>query len=323
MAIYTIPWLDLPPDACRGGAVAIGNFDGVHLGHSALLVELRRQAGVVRGPAIALTFDPHPLQLLRPDQFMPVLTTAADRAAALLTTGVDDVVVLRTDRDLLQLTAAEFFHSVVRERLAARCLVEGSNFGFGRNREGDIATLAALCQQAGLGMVVVPPLLVAGVPVSSSRVRLCLLRGAVCEAADLLGRAYRLRGTVGTGQRRGQALGFPTANLEYIETVVPGDGVYAVRVWTQDQPWPGAANIGPNPTFGEKARKVEVHLIGFQGDLYGQPLAVDFIDKLRDTRPFPGVGALVEQLKKDIEAARHCLAAGPGPARPRRSEIGG
>src|SRR5262249_32977003 len=154
-------------------------------------------------------------------------------------------------------------------------------FAFGRDREGDIATLGGLCRTADVALAVVPPFLLDGVPVSSSRVRSALVRGAVGEAAVLLGRPYRLRGTVGTGQRRGHTIGFPTANLEDVPTVLPGDGVYAVRVRHQGRTWPGAANIGPNPTFGEQARKIEVHLIGFGGDLYGQPLAVDFLERLR------------------------------------------
>ena len=134
------------------------------------------------------------------------------------------------------------------------------------------------------------------------------MRGDVRAAADLLSRPYRLRGKVGTGQRRGQTLGFPTANLEQVETLIPGDGVYAVRVHYQGRAWPGAANLGPNPTFGEQARKIEVHLIGFEGELYGQVLAVDFLDRLRDTRPFGSVAQLVEQLRTDIERARQIAA---------------
>jgi riboflavin kinase/FMN adenylyltransferase len=131
-----------------------------------------------------------------------------------------------------------------------------------------------------------------------------LLAGDVKEAARLLGRCYRLHGIVGTGQQRGKKLGFPTANLEQITTLIPGDGVYAVRVQHDSGAWPGAANIGPNPTFGENARKVEVHLIGFHGDLYGRELAVDFVDRLRNTQPFAGVADLVDQLHKDIAAAK-------------------
>jgi riboflavin kinase/FMN adenylyltransferase len=303
MPIHVIPWHDMPPSSCQGGAVAIGNFDGVHRGHAALLDELRRAAHAVRGPAVALTFDPHPLQLLRPAEFLPQLTTLEDRAENLLTAGADQVLVLKVDWGLLRLGAGEFFDQIIRERLHARALVEGFNFAFGRNREGDVGMLTKLCEQHNLILQIVPPLLADGVPVSSSRVRTCLTSGAVRKAADLLGRPYRLRGIVGTGQRRGQGLGFPTANLEELRTVVPGNGVYAVRALVNDEIWPGAANIGPNPTFGEDARKVEVHLIGFEGDLYGRPLAVDFLDRLRDTRPFASVSELVDQLKRDVHQA--------------------
>jgi riboflavin kinase/FMN adenylyltransferase len=304
MAIQILSWHETPPDICRGGAVTVGNFDGVHRGHAALVAETRSQATALHGPAVALTFDPHPLQVLRPEQFMPVLTTLADRAESLQAAGADHVVVLRVYRDLLELSATEFFDAVLRQRMAARAVIEGPNFGFGRNRHGDVKLLADLCRQYQIAMTLLPPVLVGGVPVSSSRVRDALTRGAVREATDLLDRPYRMRGTVGTGQRRGQTLGFPTANLENVVTVVPGDGVYAARARTAGTIWPAAVNIGPNPTFGEDARKVEVHLIGFEGDLYGQELAVDFLDRLRDTRPFSGVPELVEQLTKDILEAR-------------------
>jgi len=146
-----------------------------------------------------------------------------------------------------------------------------------------------------------------GIVVSSSRVRAALVRGDVQAATKLLGRPYRLRGLVGHGQKRGRTIGFPTANLERIETLIPGNGVYAVRAWHDHVGWPAAANIGPNPTFGESAHKVEVHLIGFDGNLTGQTLAVDFVDRLRETRTFSGVEALTEQLKKDVDAARRIV----------------
>jgi riboflavin kinase/FMN adenylyltransferase len=302
MATIELSWDDMPPDSFRDGAVAIGNFDGVHRGHGALLAELRARAA--SGPAVAVTFDPHPLQLLRPELFQPVLTTIPDRAALLQQCGADHVVILKTTPALLRLPAAAFFHEVLRLRLAARTVVEGENFAFGHNREGNVGTLEGLCQECGMTLAVVPPFLLNGVPVSSSRVRKALERGAIRGAAELLGRPYLLRGQVGTGQRRGRTIGFPTANLEAPETLVPGDGVYVVRAGVDDATWPGAANIGPNPTFGENARKVEVHLIGFDGDLYGRPLAVTFLDRLRDTRPFGGVAELVAQLRQDVEQAR-------------------
>ncbi|OAI55185.1 bifunctional riboflavin kinase/FMN adenylyltransferase [Planctomycetaceae bacterium SCGC AG-212-F19] len=317
MAIFTLDWEQAPPPECRAGALSIGNFDGVHRGHAGLLTALRREASRVGGPAVALTFDPHPLQLLRPDRFQPVLTTVADRAA-LLQEHADHVIVLRTTMDLLHLTADDFFQRVIHNSLAARAVVEGPNFGFGRDRGGTVETLAGLCGQGGIAFAVVPVLEYEGTTVSSSRVRAVLLRGQVWEAGTLLGRPYRLRGRVGVGQKRGRTIGFPTANLEQFPTLVPGDGVYAVRVQLPTDgaagkaaPWPAAANIGPNPTFGENARKVEVHLIGFQGDVYGQSMAVDFVERLRDTRPFADVNELVAQLRKDVDRAR-LLVEGPG-----------
>jgi riboflavin kinase/FMN adenylyltransferase len=309
MAIVTLSWDEAPPAACRQGAVSIGNFDGVHRGHQGLVAELRRHAQAVAGPAVVLTFDPHPLLLLRPEQFQPLLTPVADRAELLQCHDADQIVILRTTAALLQLSAADFFEQVVCQRLAARALVEGANFGFGRNREGDVKTLATLAEQAGCSLTIVAPVLWQGKIVSSSRVRDALVQGAVREAADLLARPYRLRGQVGTGQRRGQTLGFPTANLEHLDMLIPADGVYAVRVPLDGAVWPAAANIGPNPTFGEQARKVEVHLIGFAGDLVGRSLNVDFIDRLRDTRPFAGPAQLVEQLRQDVDQARR-LAGG-------------
>lgn len=307
MAIFTLQLDEAVPVPCCGGAVGIGNFDGVHLGHAALVAELRSRAG--SGPAVAVTFDPHPLQLLQPARFQPVLTTIADRAALLQKCGADHVVILRTTPTLLQLSAADFFSRILLEGFQARALVEGPNFGFGRNREGNVAALQEFCQRAQLSLTVVTPRQVEGVAVSSSRVRHALERGQVGEATALLGRPYRLRGKVGVGQRRGQTLGFPTANLHQPATLVPGDGVYAVRVHHGATRWPGAANVGPNPTFGEQARKVEAHLIGFQGDLYGQDLAVDFLSRLRDTRPFAGPSQLIEQLRLDVDQARRLASA--------------
>ena len=153
-------------------------------------------------------------------------------------------------------------------------------------------------------MTVIPPQVVGDTLVSSSEVRQALLRGAARDAANLLGRPYRLQGTVTLGQRRGQKLGFPTANLDQVPTLIPADGVYAVRALVDDKAWPAAANIGPNPTFAEQARKLEVHLIGFTGDLYGQTLRLDLVQRLRDTRPFGSAAELVAQLRRDVATAR-------------------
>lgn len=304
MATHRLDFAQTPPAGCRGGVVSIGNFDGVHRGHLALLAELRRGALAHGVPAVAVTFDPHPLQLLRPGSFEPLLSTPQDRAALLQANGADEVVILRTTPPLLALSPREFFEQVIGERLEARGLVEGLNFGFGRGREGDVDTLRALCRKVDIQMTVVDQVVAAdGTIVSSSRVRAALDRGDVRRATNLLGRPYHLTGTVRRGVARGQALGFPTANLNEIRTLVPRDGVYAVRVENERDSWAGAANVGPNPTFGENVRKVEVHLIGFAGDLYGCRLALNFLERLRDTRPFASPTLLVEQLRRDVEQA--------------------
>jgi riboflavin kinase/FMN adenylyltransferase len=284
--------------------LSIGNFDGVHRGHQALLAEAVRQAHALHVHAVAVTFDPHPWQVLRPSSFQPLLTTIEERAELLQHYGAEHVLVLQTTPELLSLEAGAFFEQIIRECLQARALVEGYNFAFGHNRGGTIEVLQRLCQEAGLPLTLLPPQEVHGQTVSSSRVRNDILAGAMAKVRLLLDRPYRLRGTVGAGQRRGQALGIPTANLVEIATLVPGDGVYAVRAVCQGHTWPAAANVGPNPTFGEHARKVEVHLIGFQGNLYGENLTIDFLEKIRDTRPFAGAAELVAQIHADIATAR-------------------
>jgi riboflavin kinase/FMN adenylyltransferase len=307
MATFRYALGDSIPPQCQGGAIAIGNFDGVHRGHQALIAETVRQARSIGGPAVAVTFDPHPTQILRPEAFQPLLTPPLPRAMLLRDYGIDHVLILQTTPTLLQLSARDFFELIIREGIQARAVVEGFNFGFGRNREGTLETLQALGQQTGIAVTLLPAIAVDGQPVSTSRVRREILAGACDRVQQLLGRPYRLLGKVGVGQRRGQTLGFPTANLNEVQNLIPGNGVYAVRVHQHDQTWPGAANVGPNPTFGEDARKVEVHLIAFDGDLYNQTLAVDFVAKVRDTRPFANAAELVRQIEDDIRTVKSLL----------------
>ncbi|MFO0965669.1 MAG: bifunctional riboflavin kinase/FAD synthetase [Gemmataceae bacterium] len=295
--------------ACRGGVVSIGNFDGVHRGHQALLGETMRQAKARGVPAVAVTFDPHPLEILRPESFQPLLTTLPYRAELIQALGVDHVVLLRTSSEFLRLSADDFFRRVIVEGLGAAALVEGWNFRFGRGRQGDGETLTRRGREAGIDVTLFPAHTVRDRLVSSSVVREDLLAGDVADAALLLGRPYRLEGKVVREQQRGRTLGFPTANLRDVKTLIPGDGVYAVLAHHGGKPWPGAANIGPNPTFGEQGHKLEVHLIGFQGNLYGHSLAVDFLEKIRNTRPFGNVRDLVAQIRDDVGKA-HAVAGG-------------
>jgi riboflavin kinase / FMN adenylyltransferase len=302
--------LDAPmPDACRGGVLTIGNFDGVHTGHQALLAEAARQGLAGNPPSVAVTFDPHPALLLRPDRAGPFLTTIADRVALLQQYGIDHVLVLQTSAALLQLTAAEFFEQIIVAQLKAHGLIEGFSFGFGRGREGTTDVLHELCKKYGVGLTLMPPQTLLGQAVSSSRVRAELLAGNVEVVRELLGRPYRITGVVGTGQKRGAALGYPTANLHEIATLLPGNGVYVVRALHEGKAWPAAANVGPNPTFGEDARKVEAHLLGFAGSLYGQCLSLHFIKKIRDTKPFASAKELIGQIQNDVVDVRKILNA--------------
>jgi riboflavin kinase / FMN adenylyltransferase len=303
MAIFTYA-LDAPmPDACRGGAFTIGNFDGVHLGHQTLLAEAIRQAR----PAVAVTFDPHPIQILRPNLVQPFLSTLADRVALLQGYGVDHVLVIRTSPALLQLPARTFFEQLIVAGWQAQALVEGYSFGFGRNREGTIDLLKLLCAEKNVRLTLIPPQEVSGQRISSSRVRNELLAGRADIARQMLGRPYRITGVVGAGAKRGATLGFPTANLEQVATLIPGDGVYAAQTTIDGKKWSAAVNVGPNPTFDEHARKVEAHLIGFAGQLYGQSLRLDFIQRVRDTRPFGSVQELVAQINADIVEVKRLI----------------
>lgn len=304
MAHLLLDWRQKLPLQWRQGAVAIGNFDGVHRGHQALVTETTRCAQTLGGPALILSFHPPPVHLLRPELIQLPLTPLHDRIALLEAAGADLVLILQTTPELLQLTAADFFAQVVQAQLAARAMIEGENFGFGRNREGNTALLAALCQTAGMQLTIVPPVILGDRPISSSRVRQALLAGDVRSARDQLGRPYQVRGVVGTGQKRGRTIGFPTANLTEVQSILPADGVYAVGVNAENGRWLGAANVGPNPTFGEAARKVEVHLLDFSGELVGHSLAVEFFERCRETRTFPSVGELVAQLHRDVEWVR-------------------
>jgi len=300
----TIPWTTHPPDEFTGGAMTVGNFDGVHLGHRALLAAVRRHARGGGGPAVAVTFDPPPVALLNPPALRAPLTSVADRAELLHAAGADHVVLLKTEPGLLALSPEAFFEEVVLRLFRARAVVEGFNFRFGRARAGDAATLRQLCAAHGLAFEEVHPHLGDGDPVSSSRIRAALTAGEVVAAAAMLGRPYALTGVVEAGAKRGRTIGFPTANVGRIPTLIPKDGVYAVTATVDGRTHQAAANVGPAPTFGVDARAVEVHLLDFDGDLYGKELRVEFVRRLRDTQVFPGIAELVAQLNRDVAAAR-------------------
>lgn len=296
--------------SCRQGVVTIGHFDGAHLGHAALVRAARELAGRLSGhvPVVAVTFEPHARAVLRPDIPAPApLTPLQDRLQALRDIGADHAVAITPTRELLELSAADFFNRVLVDGMAARGVVEGPDFCFGKNRSGTMATLCRLCRAGSVELVEVPPVTLDGEPVSSTRVRAAIEAGDVILASRLLGRPHRLRGIVQPGDRRGRVLGFPTANLA-CPALVPGPGVYAAWAILPDGTrWPSAVHLGPAPTFGVATPRVEAHLIGFAGDLYGQTLALDFVSRLRNPERFAGPGPLADQLRLDVEQARGAL----------------
>jgi riboflavin kinase/FMN adenylyltransferase len=298
--------------AYRGVYLAVGNFDGVHRGHARLIERLRMRADAACAPALALTFDPQPVALLRPESAPVPLTWTERKVELLRAAGATDVGVFRTGNWLLSLTAREFFDRVILGQFAARGMVEGPTFGFGRDRGGDAQLLATWCAEAGLEFEVAAPTEIDGQIVSSSRIRHSLAAGRVDEASRLLGRPHRVRGVVSRGAGRGAGLGFPTANLDLVDAQIPTDGVYAGLgfVASAAAPFPAAIHVGPNATFGERARTVEVHLLDFIGELYGYSIQVDFLKQLRSTRKFESVEELLEQINADVIETRAFVTSG-------------
>jgi riboflavin kinase / FMN adenylyltransferase len=300
-------------------AVTVGNFDGVHLGHQSLAAETVRQARARGGTAVALTFDPHPSRVLSPDRAPATLMTLGQREEALGALGIDRLAVLPFTFELSREEAPDFARKVLHDALGARVVVVGEGFRFGRGREGDLAGLARLGGTLGFEVVGTAPVIHEGAPISSTRIREALARGAVRAARLMLGRRFFVDGTVVRGVGRGRTIGLPTANLEVVNETLPARGVYAA--WCLERPDAGAprrpavVNIGHRPTFGAGALAVEAHLLDFDADLYGRALRVEFEERLREERAFSGPEALLRQVREDIGRARRMLdIVDPGPA---------
>jgi riboflavin kinase/FMN adenylyltransferase len=293
----------------RRSAVAIGVFDGVHLGHQHVLKTLTSRAGEIGGVAIALTFDPHPLEFVDPSRAPKLLTSIDERAAAMEACGVGIMGVLPfvQIRDLEpRLFAAE----ILSFRLNAAWVAVGDNFRFGHNRSGDPELLKAVGVELGFEVDVVSMVGDdAHDVVSSTRIRAELGHGRVSEVARLLGRRFNLTGPVVHGDARGRAIGFPTANLHIPDRMaVPADGVYAVFAEVGDRRYPAVVNVGVRPTFGVNARAVEVHLLDFSHDIYGEEVDVEFVERIRGEERFDSLDALIAQIGRDVDTARSLLS---------------
>src|SRR4051794_8851543 len=301
---------EIPGDLGRT-AVVIGNFDGVHLGHQHVVREARRVADTEGLRVVAVTFDPHPMAVLRPEHAPPSLTGLETRAALLETAGVDDVLAVPFDRDVASWTPQEFAERVLADALHAAVVVVGANFRYGAKASGDVTTLTASGDALGFRAVGVP--LDGGPQVwSSTYVRLCLATGDVAGAAEALGRPFAVRGIVVRGDQRGRELGFPTANVPTRDlTAAPADGVYAgwLRRLDTGERYPAAISVGTNPTFdGERERRVESYVLDRDDlELYDVEVEVSFVDRIRGMVRFDGVDALVATMHDDVRKAREIL----------------
>ena len=309
----------LPPDVA-GTVVTVGTFDGVHRGHRHVLDRLVERARATGLRSVLLTFEPHPLEVVRPARAPMLLTVRDEKLEALATTGVEYVAVLPFTPALQAMSAAEYVRRVLRGRLRMRELLVGTDHGFGKGREGNVATLRALADAEGFRVEVVSRVSAAdGSRLSSSVARDAVARADLAAAAAVLGRPYAVLARVGHGEGRGRSIGFRTLNLEPPppRKLLPPEGVYAVRTSTPTGTFAGMMNLGPRPTFGDARVGLEVHLFDVQADWYGAPVRVEFVRRLRDTRRFENADALVAQLRRDEADARAALsgAAGAGAHR--------
>jgi riboflavin kinase/FMN adenylyltransferase len=299
------------PRLPNGSTVTVGSFDGVHLGHQAVLREIDRRARAAGRASVLVTFDPHPLEVVNPDAAPPLLTTGPERLEILAQSPLDYVLILRFDRQLAGLPPEDFVRDILLERCAVRELVIGHDHGFGRGRSGDVETLRRLGTREGFEVDVVDPVDFAGQHVSSSRIRRAVAGGDLLTARAMLGRPYGVVGRVGEGERRGRLLGVPTINLTELSSrkLLPPDGVYAVAVEWRGGRVGGMMNQGPRPTFQDGRRILEAHLFGFEGDLYGEWVRVEWVERLRDIERFASLDQLKEQLQSDRKRALAVLAA--------------
>jgi riboflavin kinase/FMN adenylyltransferase len=284
--------------------LALGNFDGVHLGHQAIFQHVVARAREVAGTSMVFTFEPHPLQVLAPEKAPPLLTTYEQKIRLIAAFGITVGLRVPFTEQFARQEPIEFVREILWRRLGIYEVVVGHDFRFGHRRAGTVDFLQAQAERFGYQVTVIPAIRQEETVVSSSNIRRLLFEGHVEQAARLLGRYYAIEGSVVEGFQRGRQLGFPTANVRPINAIVPRKGVYTVRVEWEKRLYPGVANVGYNPTFGNQALSVEAHLFDVDVDLYGATVCVEFLHRIRDERKFASVAELAAQIACDAQEAR-------------------
>jgi len=292
------------PESLQGGAISIGKFDGVHLGHSLIIQRLKSHAQQRQIPAVVVTFDPLPATLLQPDAPLKPICTLERKIELIGNFYVDAVVIITTTQELLQQSAEIFFYETIQDRFRAKVVVEGSNFSFGCDRIGNPDVIRLYGQWTGIDVDIVDSLQIGDERVSSSGIRRLLQNGQIERVNELMSPPYRMSGTVIVGEQRGRTLGFPTANLGEVQTILPKPGIYATATWIEDKRYGSTTHIGTNPTFNVAVPKIEVFVHDFGGDLYGKRIDVDFLAFLREMVRFDSPDALVRQMHEDVSRSR-------------------
>ncbi|MFH1148638.1 MAG: bifunctional riboflavin kinase/FAD synthetase [Pseudomonadota bacterium] len=289
--------------------VTIGNFDGVHLGHQLLFDETRQQARSIGGESLVMTFEPHPVRVLRPESNLKLISKCSKKIELIEKAGVDVLLCISFSREFAETTCDQFVDNILWSALHVKGVIVGYDYSFGKGRKGTIDFLKQKGKDLGFTVTVIEPLYVDGIIVSSTKIRELIAAGEMRAVRKLLGRPYQMSGTVLVGKRRGgSVLGFPTANIELSDNeLAPKLGVYAVQVFYDGKSHDGVMNIGYNPTFGDLAVSAEVHIFDFSEDVYGEKIEVNIIERLRDEKKFPGPAELIEQIKNDVERAKEIL----------------
>jgi len=287
--------------------LTLGNFDGVHVGHQQIFKRVIGRSAELGAPSIVYTFEPHPLKVLQPERFFPLITTIEEKRGIIEKTGIDILICENFTQEFALQAPPDFVKDILHERLKAREIFIGPDYRFGMRREGNAGLLETLGKKWGIETVILDNIKMDGVEVRSTTIRTYIQSGKVREASRLLGRFYSLEGEVIRGKGRGKPLGIPTANLRPNKELFPASGIFAVWVFFQGKRFPGVLNIGTNPTFRDQALSLEVYIMDFHDEIYGKNLRIEFVEKLRDEKAFSDAGALAEQIQRDIGRAREVL----------------